>query len=210
MLFTDVLFARFFLWHRAKGQSDAGRAMAMWEQDIQDILFEPAAIGERVAAPGRQITGDYADGADPLVLVGILKGSLFFLTDLARAIARPIEMELMAMSSYGPANGATGVARILKDLDIPITGRNVLIVEGIVDTGLSLHYLLRNLRARRPKSLQVCTFLDKPARRSLNIPIAYRGFEIPDVFVVGYGLDFNQAYRNLPFIGALKDTILQG
>lgn len=183
--------------------------MEALEHDIQEVLFDPAAIQERVAALGRQITEDYAGQADPLVLVGILKSSLFFLADLVRAIARPIEIELMAISSYGPSAQGSGVARIVKDLEIGIVGRHVLIVEGIVDTGLSLHYLLRNLRARRPASLKVCAFVDKPVRRSLNIPIAYRGVEIPDVFVVGYGLDFHQAYRNLPFIGVLKETVLQ-
>lgn len=193
--------------------------MSAWCQDIQNVLVDAAQIEERVCALGEQITADYGDSGghgdsvghgdsgdapDPVVLIGILKGSLFFLADLARAISTPVEIELMAISSYGASDQSSGVVRILKDLDASITGRRVLIVEDIIDTGLTLSYLLRSLRARQPRSLTVCTLLDKPARRSVDIPIGYLGFTVPDEFVVGYGLDFNQRYRNLPFIGVLK------
>lgn len=178
--------------------------MAGWEQDIQEILIEADAIQDRVQALGRQISGDYGQATAPLVLVGILKGALFFMADLARAIACPVEIELMSVSSYGPSAQPSGAVRIVKDLDISIADRDVLIVEGIVDTGFSLSYLLRSLGARHPRSLRVCTLVDKPARRTVAIPVAYRGFTIPDAFVVGYGLDFDQRYRNLPYIGILK------
>ena len=169
---------------------------------IQRVLIEAEAIQEKVSELGRQISKDDSNGTDPLVLIGILKGSLIFLADLSRAISNPIEIELMSISSYD-ASQSSGVVRILKDLDINITNRRVLIVEGIIDTGLTLNYVLRSLQARKPESLKVCTLLDKPAHRSVDIPIDYLGFEIPDEFVVGYGLDFKQEYRNLPFIGIL-------
>ncbi len=167
-------------------------------------MIEPGAIQEKVRDLGRQISEDYGTETDPVVLIGILKGSLFFLADLARAITSPVEIELISISSYGSSTQSSGVVRILKDLDVSIANRDVLIVEDIIDTGLTLSYLLCNLQARNPKSLKVCTLLDKPARRSVDISISYLGFTIPDEFVVGYGLDFNQRYRNLPFIGVLK------
>ncbi len=193
-------------------------------EDIQNVLIQPEAIRKKVQALGRQISEDYGTRtclparlsaglaqaaqrgrqADSVVLIGILKGAMFFLADLARAITSPVEIELMSISSYGFSTRSSGVVRILKDLDVSITDRHVLIVEDIVDTGLTLSYLLCNLQARHPKSLRVCTLLDKPARRSVDVSIAYLGFTIPDEFVVGYGLDFNQRYRNLPFIGVLK------
>ena len=191
--------------------------MPAWCEDIEKVLVDAAQIEGRVRALGEQITADYSrtgggdvapagpgQAADPVVLIGILKGSLFFLADLARAISAPVEIELMAISSYGASDQSSGVVRILKDLDTSITGRRVLIVEDIIDTGLTLSYLVRSLRARQPRSLTVCTLLDKPTRRSVDIPIGYLGFTVPDEFVVGYGLDFNQRYRNLPFIGVLR------
>ena len=178
--------------------------MKTWNEDIQTILIETEAIQEQVQTLGRQISADYGALEDPVVLIGILKGSLFFLADLSRAISRPVEIELISISSYGSSIQSSGVVRILKDLDISIANRHVLIVEDIIDTGLTLNYLLRSLQARNPQSLKVCTLLDKPARRSVDIPIAYVGFTVPDEFVVGYGLDFNQRHRNLPFIGVLK------
>jgi hypoxanthine phosphoribosyltransferase len=153
---------------------------------------------------GRQISADYGASAAPLVLIGILKGSLFFLADLARALSIPVEIELMTISSYGAATCSSGVVRFLKDLDSSIAGRRVLIVEDIIDTGITLNHLLHHLQAKNPHSLEVCTLLNKPARRSVEVPIAYSGFEVADEFVVGYGLDCNQRYRNLPFIGVLK------
>ena len=184
--------------------------MAGWSEDIQDVLIDSEAIQEKVRELGRQISEEYGEETDPLVLIGILKGSLFFLADLSRALSCPIEIELMAISSYGSSTRSSGVVRILKDLDMSIAGRHVLIVEDIIDTGLTLSYLLRNLQARRPRSLRVCTLLDKPVRRAVDIPIAYRGFVVPDEFVVGYGLDFDQRYRNLPFIGVLKPECYTG
>ena len=178
--------------------------MARWQEEIQAILFGPDVIREKVEVLARQISADYCTSAEPLVLVGILKGSLFFLADLARALSIPVEIELMAISSYGAATRSSGAVRLLKDLDTSIADRRVLIVEDIVDTGLTLSYLLRNLRARKPHSLEVCTLLDKPARRCVDIPISYSGFAVADEFVVGYGLDWDQSYRNLPFIGVLK------
>ena len=174
------------------------------DKDIHKILIDPQAILEKVKSLGRQISKDYRTLDGPIVLIGILKGSLFFLSDLSREITIPVEIESMAISSYGQSTQSSGVVRILKDLDISITGRHVLIVEGIIDTGLTLNYLLRSLNARGPKSLKVCTLIDKPATRAIEIPIEYWGFTISDEFVVGYGLDFNQQYRNLPFIGVLK------
>ena len=181
--------------------------MEAWNRDIAQVLIDPEAIQERVQALGRQIFEDYGNEDDPVILIGILKGSLFFLADLARAVSCAVEIEMMSISSYGSATQSSGVVRILKDLDVSITDRHVLIVEDIVDTGLTLSYLLRSLRARNPKSLKVCTLLDKAARRTVDIPIGYLGFTVPDAFVVGYGLDFDQRYRNLPFIGVLKPDV---
>ena len=172
--------------------------------DLQGVLFAAEAIQRRVQELGDRISEDYGAATEPVVLVGILKGSLFFLADLARRISCPVEIEMMSVSSYGPATQSSGIVRILKDLDASITDRHVLLVEDIVDTGLTLDYLLKSLRTRNPASLEVCALLDKPARRQVEIPIAYLGFSIPDQFVVGYGLDYNQRYRNLPFIGVLR------
>lgn len=141
----------------------------------------------------------------PLVLVGVLKGALFFLADLSREISVPIEIECMSVASYGKSTRSSGVVRILKDLDRDISGADVLLVEDIVDTGLTLEYLLRTLETRRPRSLKVCSLLDKPARRVVDVPIDYVGFSIPDEFVVGYGLDYDQRYRNLPYIATSRN-----
>lgn len=173
--------------------------------DIVEVLLSAAAIHARVQELGRQISQAY-QGKD-LVLISILKGAVVFLADLMRAITIPHTVDFMAISSYG-GEGASGVVRIVKDLDQTITGRHVLVVEDVVDTGLTLGYLLRILQARQPASLQVCTLLDRSVRRIVNLPIAFRGFEIPDQFVVGYGLDYQQRYRNLPFIGILKPEVL--
>jgi hypoxanthine phosphoribosyltransferase len=177
-------------------------------EDIEEILFTQDQIEARVEEIGRQISRDYA-GRTPL-LVSVLKGAVYFLTDLSRAIEIPIAMDFMAITSYGSAALQSGVVRLIKDLDIEITGRHVLLVEDIIDTGLTAGYLLRLLQARSPASLQICALLDRPRRRILEaLPIAYRGFEIPDRFVVGYGLDYQERYRQLPFIGVLKEAILQ-
>jgi hypoxanthine phosphoribosyltransferase len=168
--------------------------------DIAQILIPPARLKARVRALGRRITRDYA-GRD-LHLITILRGGLFFLTDLARAIERPLSLDCLGISSY--AGQQQGTIRITKDLDDSIQGRHVLIVEDIIDTGLTLAYIRRNLLVREPASLHVCTLLDRPYRRIVDIAVDYVGFEIPDTFVVGYGLDWRGQYRNLPYIATLK------
>ncbi|MFQ5881505.1 MAG: hypoxanthine phosphoribosyltransferase [Candidatus Methylomirabilales bacterium] len=169
--------------------------------DIAEVLIAEEPLQAKVRELGAAVSRDYA-GKD-LVLISILKGGLIFLADLCRAITVPVTIDLMAISSYGPGSGPLGVVKILKDLDESITGREVLIIEDIIDTGLTLSYLLRNLQPRGPASLQICVLLDKPARRIADLPIAYRGFEVPDKFVVGYGLDYRQRYRNLPYVATL-------
>ena len=168
---------------------------------IGEILVQPDQLKERVRQLGRTISEDY-EGKD-LLLVGVLKGAVFFLADLMRNIDVPCEVDFMAVASYGSATDSSGVVRILKDLDTPISGRNVLIVEDIVDSGLTLQYLLRNLGARDPASLEVCALLTKPERRKADVPIRYTGFEIPNRFAIGYGLDHNERWRNLPYVAAL-------
>ena len=174
--------------------------------DIAEILIPEADIQAKVRELGDKISSDYA-GRD-LVLISVLRGGFIFLADLCRAIALPVTIDLMAVSSYGPGARPSGVVKILKDLDESIAGREVLVIEDIIDTGLTLSYLLRNLEPRAPASLKVCVLLDKRARRIANLPIAYRGFEVPDKFVVGYGLDYRQMYRNLPFIATLTKEAL--
>ncbi len=174
--------------------------------DIAEILIPEADVQAKVRELGDKISSDYA-GRD-LVLISVLRGGFIFLADLCRAIALPVTIDLMAVSSYGPGARPSGVVKILKDLDESIAGREVLVIEDIIDTGLTLSYLLRNLEPRAPASLKVCVLLDKPARRIANLPIAYRGFEVPDKFVVGYGLDYRQMYRNLPFIATLTKEAL--
>lgn len=165
-------------------------------------MFSAEDIDSVVKKLGHEITRDY-QGRQPL-LVSVLRGGLIFLADLMRQIDLPLSVDFMAVSTYGPAV-TTGVVQVLKDLDELITGRDVIVVEDIIDTGLTLNYLLQILRARQPASLEVCTLLDKSVRRIANIRIAYKGFDLPDLFVVGYGLDLEQRYRNLPFIGVLKE-----
>ncbi|MCS6918827.1 MAG: hypoxanthine phosphoribosyltransferase [Fimbriimonadales bacterium] len=178
---------------------------AIWLQRFPELepLIASAALQARVAALGAQITRDYAE--QPPLLVGVLKGSLVFMADLLRAIPLCVEYDLVAISSYGAETHSTGQVRLLKDLDSPIQNRHVLVVEDIYDTGLTLSYLLEQLQQREPLSLRVCTLLSKPARHQVEVPIAYCGFEIPDRFVVGYGLDYAERYRNLPFIAALNE-----
>ena len=170
---------------------------------IGEILVEADALSARVAELGEQVSRDY-DGRD-LLLVGVLKGAVFFLSDLMRHISSPCEVDFMAVASYGSSTDSSGVVRILKDLDIPIEGREVLIVEDIVDSGLTLSYLLRTLKARNPESLEVCALLTKPERRKVDLPIRYVGFEIPNRFAIGYGLDHGERYRNLPYVAVLAD-----
>jgi hypoxanthine phosphoribosyltransferase len=175
------------------------------EPGIQEVLIDEQTLQARVAELGAEITRDY-EGREPL-LVGVLKGAIFFMADLMRRIELPCEVDFMAISSYGAGIDSSGVVRILKDLDASIENRNVLIVEDIVDSGLTLSYLLRNLEARRPASLEICALLTKPERRENDVHCRYVGFEIPNRFVIGYGLDFAERYRNLPYIAVLRDEL---
>jgi hypoxanthine phosphoribosyltransferase len=171
------------------------------EQGVAEILIEEVALRERVAELGAEISADYS-GRD-LLLIGVLKGAVFFMADLMRSIDVHCEVDFMAISSYGASTDSSGVVRILKDLDTAIEDRHVLVVEDIIDSGLTLSYLMRNLRARNPATLEVCALLTKPDRREIDVPVRYIGFEIPNRFVVGYGLDFAERYRNLRYVGVL-------
>jgi hypoxanthine phosphoribosyltransferase len=173
------------------------------DQLIGETLVPAEDLQRRVAELGEEISRDY-EGRD-LVMVGILKGAVLFLADLMRHLSVPSEVDFMAVSSYGSQTDSSGVVRILKDLDSWIEGRDVLIVEDIIDSGLTLHYLMRNLRARNPRSLEVCSLLTKPERRRVDLPIKYVGFEIPNRFAIGYGLDHKQRFRNLSYVAALAD-----
>ena len=174
--------------------------------DIGEVLLTEAQIQGRVAELGAQVAADYAGRT--LTLVSVLKGSLPFMADLMRSIDRPVRIDLMEVSSYGGATTeSSGLVRILKDLSSSIEGEDVLIVEDIIDTGLTLNYLVRYLRGKKPASLRICTLLDKPARRLVEIDVDYIGFTIPDQFVVGYGLDYGELYRNLRFVGVLRPEV---
>jgi hypoxanthine phosphoribosyltransferase len=171
--------------------------------DVAEVLLSEDQIRAKVAELGQRITADYA--GSEVTLVSVLKGSLPFMADLMRQIDLPLRIDLMEVSSYGgTAIESSGLVRILKDLSAPIDDRHVLLVEDIIDTGLTLNYLLRYLKGKNPRSIKVCSLLDKPARRLVEIPIDYLGFEIPDAFVVGYGLDYGEVYRNLRFVGVLR------
>jgi hypoxanthine phosphoribosyltransferase len=174
----------------------------MRHEAIGEVLVQADDLQHRVRQLGEEITSDY-EGRE-LLLVGVLKGAIFFLSDLMRQIHVPCEVDFMAVASYGSATDTSGIVRILKDLDAAIEGRHVLIVEDIVDSGLTLQYLLRTLQARNPASLEVCALLTKPDRRKVELPARYIGFEIPDRFAVGYGLDHAERFRNLPYIAALN------
>lgn len=168
-------------------------------------MIDRETIGQRIVELAREISTAYRERA-PL-MVGVLKGCVLFMSDLVRELDIPVEMDFISLMSYADMRGPSGAARITKDLDCVIEGRDVILVEGIIDTGMTAGYLLRNLEARRPRSLRVCAFLDKEVRRIVRIPIAFRGFKAPDRFLVGYGLDFRQLYRNLPYVGVLSDEI---
>ena len=176
------------------------------ERAVTEVLIEPQALQNRIAELGDEISGDY-DGRD-LLLVGVLKGAVFFMADLMRNLTIPCEIDFMAISSYGDSTDSSGVVRILKDLDINIESRDVLVVEDIIDSGLTLSYLMRNLEAREPASLEICALLTKPERREIDVPVRYVGFEIPNRFVIGYGLDFAERYRNLPYVGVLDAALI--
>jgi len=175
------------------------------QEDIEKILITEEQIKRRIKELGEEISRDY-DGKD-LVIVAVLRGAIVFLCDLIREISIPITLDFLSISSYS-GQTQTGVVRILKDLDQSIEGRHVILVEDIIDTGLTLNYILKTLKARRPAGVRVCALLDKKARRIIDVRIDYLGFEIPDEFVVGYGMDYDQRYRSLPFIGVLKREIL--
>ena len=176
------------------------------ERAVGEVLIDQETLAARVAELGAEVSADY-EGRD-LLLIGVLKGAVFFMADLMRHLTVPCEVDFMAISSYGDATDSSGIVRILKDLDINIEGRHVLVVEDIIDSGLTLSYLIRNLESREPSTLEVCALLTKPSRREIDVPVRYVGFEIPNKFVVGYGLDFAERYRNLPYVGVLDEHLL--
>ncbi|HSZ43894.1 MAG TPA: hypoxanthine phosphoribosyltransferase [Streptosporangiaceae bacterium] len=173
--------------------------------DLKQVLITSEQLSERIAELAAQIDADYADRE--LLLVGVLKGAVMVMADLARAMHLPVHMDWMAISSYGSGTKSSGVVRILKDLDTDISGKNVLVVEDIVDSGLTLSWLLGNLKSRGPASVQVCVLLRKPGSARMNVDVAYTGFDIADEFVIGYGLDYAERYRNLPFVGTLAEHV---
>jgi len=179
--------------------------MAPIHEDVEEVLLTGEQLQGRIRELGREVAADYAD-RDP-VLVSVLKGSIIFLADLIREMEIPLSLDLMEVSSYGASTESSGQVRILKDLSKPIEGRHVIVVEDIIDTGLTLNYLLKYLGDKNPASIRIVCLLDKPARRLAEIPIDYRGFTIPDRFVIGYGLDFDERYRNLPYIGVLRPSV---
>jgi hypoxanthine phosphoribosyltransferase len=174
--------------------------------DIAEVLIAAGDLHARIAELGAQISADYAD-KDPL-LVGVLRGVFVFMADLVRAITIPISVDFIGITRYGPSTRTQGVVRFTKDLEICIQDRHVLFVEDIIDTGLSLRYILRSLKTREPASLRVCTLFDKPRTRLFDLEVAYTGFVLPDEYVVGYGLDYDERYRNLPFVGLLKEEAI--
>ena len=175
--------------------------MAELTRGVSKILVEEDTLRGRIAELGAEVSNDYA-GRD-LLLVGVLKGAVFFMADLMRHLTIPCEVDFMAISSYGASTDSSGVVRILKDLDVNIEARDVLVVEDIIDSGLTLSYLIRNLESRNPATLEVCALLTKPARREIDVRVRYTGFEIPNEFVIGYGLDYAERYRNLPYVAVL-------
>ncbi|OXM72176.1 MULTISPECIES: hypoxanthine phosphoribosyltransferase [Amycolatopsis] len=181
----------------------------MYEGEIASVLITEQQINDKITELAKQIAADYEreTSAGDLLLVGVLKGAVMFMTDFARALPMPAQLEFMAVSSYGSSTSSSGVVRILKDLDRDITGRHVLIVEDIVDSGLTLSWLLKNLASRNPASLEVVTLLRKPEAVKVDVPVRYVGFDIPNEFVVGYGLDYAERYRDLPYIGTLDPKV---
>jgi hypoxanthine phosphoribosyltransferase len=198
------------MWHSV---DVAEQPAELYPGDIKSVLLSSQAIQDKVAELGAQVGADYraafTEDSQDLLLVTVLKGAVFFVTDLARAIPVSTQLEFMAVSSYGSSTSSSGVVRILKDLDRDINDRDVLIVEDVVDSGLTLSWLLRNLATRRPRSLRVCTLLRKPDAVRADVDIAYVGFDIPNEFVVGYGLDYAERYRDLPYIGTLDPKVYE-
>lgn len=181
--------------------------MGQKDNPVSQILFTEEQISEKVSLLANQINRDY-ETLQP-VLISVLKGVFIFLADLMRKIEIDCDVDFLAISNYSSDARKRGVVRLVKDLDVPIEGRHVLFVEDVIDTGLTLNYLLRYIRDRMPASLEVCTLFDKPSRRLIELPIKYKGFNLPDKFIVGYGLDYNEKYRNLPYVGILKSEIYQ-
>lgn len=175
--------------------------------DVERVLISAEELAKRTEELGAQITADY-EGKE-ILMIGVLRGAVLFMSDLARAIKIPVAIDFMAVSSYGSGTSSSGVVRILKDLDEDVAGKHVLVVEDIIDSGLTLNYLLDNLKSRKPASIKICTLLNKPERRKVDVKLDYNGFTVPDYFVVGYGLDYAEKYRNLPFIGILKPEVYQ-
>ncbi len=190
----------------ARSEDRGVNSQAELERAVSETLIDESTLQRRIAELGEEVSADYA-GRD-LLLVGVLKGAVFFMADLMRRLTIACEIDFMAISSYGASTDSSGVVRILKDLDINIEGRDVLVVEDIIDSGLTLSYLMRNLEARQPASLEVCALMTKPERREIDVPVRYVGFEIPNRFVIGYGLDFAERYRNLPFVGVLDASLV--
>jgi len=176
--------------------------------EIEEVLFSEQEIQDKVRELAKAIDEDYR--GQELLLVGVLKGAVMVMADLARALETPVAMEFMAVSSYGSATSSSGVVRILKDLDREITDKHVLVVEDIIDSGLTLNWLLRNMRSRGPASVEVCALFRKPDAAKVDVPIRYAGFDIPNAFVVGYGLDYAERYRDLPFVGRLRPEVYAG
>lgn len=174
-------------------------------QDIESVLFSEEQIAEKVAELGRQISEDYA-GKNPII-ISVLKGSFMFMADLVRAITIPCTVDFMSVSSYGSGTSSSGEVKIVKDFDETLEGRHIIVVEDILDSGRTLSYLMQNMKARGAASIALCTFLDKPERRVVPVEVSYKGFTVPDSFIVGYGLDYDQKYRNLPFVGVLKPSV---
>lgn len=176
-------------------------------QPVSQILYDQDQIAERISILANQINADYENKYP--ILVGVLKGVFIFMADLMRKIEIDCDVDFLAISNYSSDARKRGVVRLVKDLDIPVEGRHILFIEDVIDTGLTLNYLLRYLREKLPASLQVCTLFNKPSRRLIDLPIKYKGFDLPDKFIVGYGLDYDEKYRNLPYIGVLKAEIFQ-
>jgi len=179
----------------------------VYDGDIASVLITEQEISDKVTELAKQVADDHPEGDSDLVLITVLKGAVMFMTDLARALPVPVQLEFMAVSSYGSSTSSSGVVRILKDLDRDIADRDVVIVEDIIDSGLTLSWLLKNLQSRRPRSLEVCTLLRKPDAVKVEVPVKYVGFDIPNEFVVGYGLDYAERYRDLPYIGTLDPKV---
>ncbi len=196
-----------------EGRTEKGEGCSMVErsemmEDIQEVLFTERQIAVMVERVGKEISRDYK-GKD-LLLVSVLKGSVVFMADLMRSITIPARIDFMATSSYGSGTTSSGVVKIIKDLDIELSGYDIVLVEDILDSGKTLSYLMELLMSRNPKSLRICTLFDKPERRQADVEPSYVGSEIPDAFIVGYGLDYDEAYRNLPFVGILKPSVYGG